>query len=755
MKDITLQHFQRLARQNESGVMTLDKHDESRLINNKGSFGQRIVSGFKDLGQALGLGDSTRARRQQEAFDTFKALLEDRFGEVATTSALRAAGLAHTGRLTARDVDRVIAQANRERNSNLTEQLTRVEKFGPPIAGAEPTVEFARVLASFDPPVELSSLSEQTRQEYTRRLSDECLGVSNLGGRPLDDEQISRLARSVLKHVLKLEAREQLDDARSVRNGLQQGWKDLLVAVGSGADPLEVMQRLEIIQQRTALLVRFETAPGDDVGADFFEECAGTALMAALTELRGESPELLRSLQSRALDEQGALKALFVAANESLYSMGANLSQTNLQFAGRVQHDIGTMIKVLGSVFGPRYGNLDNDMDRLSRDTLSQPLRNAGMEAFEEVRLQQFDAQRDVIEHYLGRYSKPHGDDEEPPWFNTEALVQLEQNVLAHAEQLGASPFDVLQDMHVALAAMDHFPLGLKERIGAALNAIKAGFDMMMELQGHPVFKALRPEDYWRLFAAGEQGHVAVQTKWDLEQNGEGSLAAMQRAFLGMVRDVGSGVVPDEQWLERIQLSGSQDSYRNFDLVLSYKRELDVDESTREIAKDLREQARVPSGYRGQETNLRLRLDTQTTPAGREALRELARTDPWFARLQETDTAFELNLAPRTSQECRERARDILQRHEQDMAQAHSEDEKLDVVARTTQDLYRSHVFMDGNTRTTVFCALNGLLLKAGLSPCILPEPKAAAGFSQEEFVLEIRKGQAIFSELTTAQGSR
>jgi hypothetical protein len=748
MRVVTLQSYQNLASLNKDGVITVDKNNSNHLINNKGTFGRSIVSAFKDLGQALGLGDSSRAQRQQEAFDIFKDLLTERFGEDATVRALHGAGLDQAGQLTGRDINRVIALASRERNANLLDQSQRLEKFTLPKAGNQPSDELGRVLSSFDPPVDVSTLSDKAKDEYTRRLYDGCLGLSNLGSKPLKDEDLAQVAKDTLKHVRKLESRGQLDDARAVRNSLQQGWKDLLLAVHAGASSRDVMARFEILQQREVALLKSESSPGEDQGADFFEEAAGTALLGALSELRGENPQALRGLLSKVLDSQGPLKAVFLAASKQLYSVDGHASQTNLQFAGRVHHDIAMLVKLLGSALGAQHGSSDNDMEVLEKDTVSDSLRKAGVDAFQEARLRQFDVHRDVLESYMHQYSAPYTDGDTPPWFNTQALVQLEQQVLSHAERLGISPTDVVKDMQVALDTLT-MPPGLKERMGAALDAIEAGFDMQLRMQDHAVVKDLAPEDQWRLFAPGNLQQQEDVTKWDLEQNGEGSLAAMQRAFVGMLDDVKKGVALDGKWLENIQMTGSKGTYRNNDLQLSYKPSLDGDESLREMALDMREMARVPSGYRDSGTNLNLVLGTQTTEAGRAELRELARNDPWFAGISEREGAFEIDLAPKTPQECRDRASSILQRHEQDMNQAQTDDDKLRIIARTTQDLYRSHVFMDGNTRTSVFSAMNGLLLKAGLQPCILAEPKAAAGFSLDEFVQEIKNGQDAFGGLT------
>jgi hypothetical protein len=645
-------------------------------------------------------------------------------------------------------VDRLIGLAARARQQNLVDQAMRLEKFNPPIGGGEPSDHFLAVLASFDPPVDPATLSDQVRQEYSRRLSEACKGISNLGVKPLKDEAISALARSTLKHVLAMQARGQLDDARAVRDSLCQSWKGLLLAIGRGAHPQDVMDRLDLIRQHTVLLLKYETGPDEDIGSDFFEECAGTALIGALSQLRTEEPALLRGLLDRAMDDQGALKSVYLAVCDGLNAYDEHASLTHLQFAGRLQRDINTLIGVLTSLMGTRSGSGDDNMARLGGGTQPQPLREAGVQAFEQARLRQFDAPRDLIQGYVSRYGDAYTDLDLPLWYSTEALSRLEQDVFALAGQLDRDPTEVLRDLRVALDSVGTLPAGLKERISAAFDAIEAGLEMHQRLDGDPAFGGLAPEDHWRLFAPGNLQGQDDSGKWMLEQNGQGTLAAMQRAFLGMLQDVRGNQPLDERWLERIQQAGSQNTFRNEDLRLTYTtafKAMDVD-GTQGI--DLRESSRVPSGYRDGGTDLTLRQDGQVTPAGREELLALAQDDPWFQGIRESQEGFAIAFAPKTPQECRDRARDILARHEQDMAQAQTDEDKLAIVARTTQDLYRSHVFMDGNTRTNVFIAMNGLLLKAGLSPCILAEPKAAAGFSRDEFVQEIRQGQIAFQQL-------
>jgi hypothetical protein len=94
------------------------------------------------------------------------------------------------------------------------------------------------------------------------------------------------------------------------------------------------------------------------------------------------------------------------------------------------------------------------------------------------------------------------------------------------------------------------------------------------------------------------------------------------------------------------------------------------------------------------------------------------------------------------------RAAAILDAYREGIAGAGTEDGKLEVIGRTAQALQRSHVFSDGNTRTALFNALNRMLLENGLAPAVLPEPRAAAGFTLEQFVAAIRESQQRFQAL-------
>ena len=180
--------------------------------------------------------------------------------------------------------------------------------------------------------------------------------------------------------------------------------------------------------------------------------------------------------------------------------------------------------------------------------------------------------------------------------------------------------------------------------------------------------------------------------------------------------------------------------------MLSYKSTIGDQPDLQEM---FRENARVPEGFRGDGTNLTMRKGTETSEAGRLELAQLGEDD-WFAGVEVRDEAVEITLAPKTPEQCRERTNAILATYREEIQDAETDDDKRLVIAKTVQDLYRSHVFMDGNTRSVVFTAMNRMLLENGLPPAILPEPKAAAGFSRAEFADEILKGQMAFATLTS-----
>lgn len=124
---------------------------------------------------------------------------------------------------------------------------------------------------------------------------------------------------------------------------------------------------------------------------------------------------------------------------------------------------------------------------------------------------------------------------------------------------------------------------------------------------------------------------------------------------------------------------------------------------------------------------------------------------PWFQVADDDDVnkVISIRIPSKTRQQCGAYANQVLGNFYQRLPDQRNDDAKRLLVAETMQALYRAHLFEDGNSRAVVFTAMNRLLLDAGMSPAILPEPKGAAGFSRQQFADEIRKGQIAFQLLT------
>ncbi|MFC3394294.1 Fic family protein [Brenneria rubrifaciens] len=86
--------------------------------------------------------------------------------------------------------------------------------------------------------------------------------------------------------------------------------------------------------------------------------------------------------------------------------------------------------------------------------------------------------------------------------------------------------------------------------------------------------------------------------------------------------------------------------------------------------------------------------------------------------------------------------------YRQDIAAAKNDDDKLSSIVRICRNLEQAHCFTDGNSRTLGFLLVNQLLLENAFSPAIIRDPNRFDGFSSQELVNEIKKGQRLFNQL-------
>ena len=82
---------------------------------------------------------------------------------------------------------------------------------------------------------------------------------------------------------------------------------------------------------------------------------------------------------------------------------------------------------------------------------------------------------------------------------------------------------------------------------------------------------------------------------------------------------------------------------------------------------------------------------------------------------------------------------------EEEMLSALNDDEKVCAIVRFAQNLEQSHLFSDGNLRTSAMVILNALLLKESMVPVIWEDPNCLDGYSLDQCCELVREGQKRF----------
>ena len=482
-----------------------------------------------------------------------------------------------------------------------------------------------------------------------------------------------------------------------------------------------------------------------EIGGGEFQELTDQALRRAMTELAAESPSLLAKAQRNALKDDSPLRALSIAAQETVATEGfkeGSEARTRREAAGRLFALGNMVVQGLANRLGSSTRSAGNDVDRVGDgESLSGRAKTAGMRALQEL-LDRVPVEPSMEEAFLGKIANDfagHDENDFPDWHSRAVLHAVQDFLTEQVEELDRPLEVAIGELRTAIEFDGALHPGLKAKLGAALDAVAEQASLHEKLGELPAFESLKQEDVWRLFAVGRQQDEGI-SKWDLEHHGEGTLAGMQRAFGVMLQGLSDGVPLTAKHLEAIHVEGSRGTFRSQDSMLSYKSTIGDQPDLQEM---FRENARVPEGFRGDGTNLTMRKGTETSEAGRLELAQLGEDD-WFAGVEVRDEAVEITLAPKTPEQCRERTNAILATYREEIQDAETDDDKRLVIAKAVQDLYRSHVFMDGNTRSVVFTAMNRMLLENGLPPAILPEPKAAAGFSRAEFADESKRPDGL-----------
>lgn len=95
-----------------------------------------------------------------------------------------------------------------------------------------------------------------------------------------------------------------------------------------------------------------------------------------------------------------------------------------------------------------------------------------------------------------------------------------------------------------------------------------------------------------------------------------------------------------------------------------------------------------------------------------------------------------------------QRVDEIVERFNQSMTAAHDDDARLWAMALVVRELELLHPFPDGNCRTVACVLLTQLLLNYGMTPSLLENPNLDGECSMREWIVEIKKGMALFVQL-------
>ena len=741
MSGIALNSFISSARLAQDGDVRISKGSEDSLVN-KGTFGQKVAQFFSGVGNAIrGFRPDAdeRAQRQEATFTAFEAALTDEYGETAAKDALRNLKPEQgPPRLTGRAMLAAIDIARgRQATINATNLIEANARFQAP-RGQTGGAGLIELGSRLEPPIDPRTFSTAQRAEYTDRLMEGVAIMSDRGRKPLEPDQIEQIAKTALKQVAKLGGDDGVERAQTAKQAYVDTLKAALKEIGSGGNAASVMARLEKAMAGFMENAKAELLGGEP-GMDDFQDLTEKALRQAIHELRQEDPKALGKAQERALASDSPLRALFASASNALGPTGpwANSQKTTAYgYTSMVQ----SLVSGLARERGALTGSEDGDLQRLYDDTTITPDARLDMDQALARRLDTLVGPGAFLRVLKERYNNDD-DQGRPAWHSPRVFGLLDQQVreridrqvavlretqqgdVSH-EQASQIFRDTVKDFREAIDSDQELPRLLKMRLREGLEAIETEDRLASTMSSfgrhlrqndkENVVSGFQQENIWRIFADKQQQESG---KSNLLHSGR-PLAGMQTAFAEMLAETGFGQEIDGAFLERM----AQTSLKS-----------------------------TPSRgeYRTRADDVVIKKD-DVTQDGLKELRQQSQTDDWLGEvwLHEGSGEVELKCPSRSAEECRDRADKIFATFNADIAKAGSDDEKRMVVAKTVQDLVRSHLFSAGNSDVVAFSVMNRMLLEAGLSPAVLDNPRGAGGCSQAELAEEIRKGQETFGRM-------
>lgn len=753
MSGISLRDYQSVAKLDRDGTgkIRVSRNDDGKLVN-KGGLGTRVLSWIRGIAESKGLVqlDPSRAQRQLDALKGFKEALEGTYGKEVAELAFGATSGVHGAPLTGRLINEAITNAELLARSNSLANNSTINKLLPPIRPGEATPEFLELVGTLGDGVALDQLSDKELDEFEDRFTSRAGSLDLLSGRK--QEEITEIARTTLQEVRALSVAGKLDQAIAARRELVVTLKNVLQSLAEGRSPTTVVVGLVLATRALKEHGKLEGGDGD------VKELVRAVLGEAMRAL---GPwELVQRALGNALARDSSLRAVLAQIDDQPENQ---LSPRQLDVLDTIREISETIVEDMGRLYSPRTVSPETDLERLtSTEDLSRSQQTKALRPV--VRLlneitsnptapKQF---LDAIKSEYAQVNQQTGQLEwtrqgaNPTWNSVEVLKTLDQHVRNHALRDRIAIDTAIQNMMKAIVDDETLPTQLKSKLTLAFSAIEEEFKLSSHTTGPETgFNNLRQEDFWRLFVP--QRLVGGDfSKWHIEQTEPGSLAGMQRAFREMLQ----GLPPQPitaQDLERIHQSSTTNCFKGEVLAMTYRDDLFEEQYDEYLMSSV-----MPTDFRDNKgTDLTLRTQGETTPAGMEELRRLVeeqdQDDPWLTLVVDGGETT-LTLLPKTRQECMARAQEILDDYYARLPDLQTDGAKRQLIAETIQALYRAHLFQDGNSRTVVFTAMNRMLLEAGLPPAILPTPKGAAGFSLQEFSNEILRGQIAFQLQTKPQ---
>lgn len=395
MSGISLSSFLHTAQRAE-GTVRIAKGTSDELVN-KGTIGNRLATFFRNVGEAIGLvrpNQPERAQRQQQAVAAFQQALTDHYGDAVANKVMARTGLDQATVLTSDLIRQTNQEARLEIQQNRQQNLQDTQRFAPPQAGASPSADFTRIAQSLN--VNPDSLSAMAKTVFTERLTSAMDAKSEQGRIQLAAKDIEDLAKKTLKEVSRLDAAGKLDEAEDARADHAQAMHDVLAAIGQGASPKVLVDRLRAAD--AALQNVFSTEARANPGLDDIQEVGGAALQKALNSYPAEDRQNLYKAYGRSLEPDGVLRALYVGAQSVVDDMMAEMEDDaigeDMRAVGAVRSAITAVANGISAAGGSPSGDSDADMARLDDPTgmdgtTLRNAKNALIDLAQEIRSEQ------------------------------------------------------------------------------------------------------------------------------------------------------------------------------------------------------------------------------------------------------------------------------------------------------------------------------------------------------------------------------